>query len=97
LYDKNQGHPHSLDNGQLVNMKTINASDFEAKCSQLMSEVAETGDVIIITRNGQPVAQLGPAIVRATTLSGLHKGKIDIIGDIVAPTGERWDAECSPS
>ena len=78
-------------------MKTINASEFKAKCLQLMSEVAETGDVIVITKNGKPVAQLGPVILRPTTLSGAHKGKIGIVGDVAAPMGEPWDAECSPS
>lgn len=78
-------------------MKTIKASEFKAKCLQLMSEVAESGDVIVITKNGQAVAQLGPVILRPTTLSGAHKGKIGIAGDIVAPMGEPWDAECSPS
>ena len=33
-------------------MKTIKASEFKAKCLQLMSEVAETGEVIVITKNG---------------------------------------------
>lgn len=75
-------------------MKTIKASGFKAKCLQLMNEVAETGDIIVITKNGQPVAQLGPVIVRPTTLCGAHKGKIDLVGDIVAPMDEAWGAEC---
>jgi len=33
-------------------MKTIETSEFEAKCVQLMSEVSETGDVIVIAKNG---------------------------------------------
>jgi antitoxin (DNA-binding transcriptional repressor) of toxin-antitoxin stability system len=39
-------------------MKTIKASEFKAKCLQLMNEVAKSGHVIVITKNGQPVAQL---------------------------------------
>ena len=74
-------------------MKTIKASDFKAKCLQIMNEVAESGTVIVITKNGKPVAQLAPVVSRATTLAGAHQGKISIVGDIVAPVGELLDAE----
>ncbi|MGH7185169.1 MAG: type II toxin-antitoxin system Phd/YefM family antitoxin [Pseudomonadota bacterium] len=77
--------------------RTIKASEFKAKCLQLMSEVAETGETIVVTKNGQPVAQLGPVISRATTLAGAHRGQITIRGDILAPVDEAWEAECSSS
>ena len=76
-------------------MKTIKASEFKAKCLQLMNEVAKSGHVIVITKNGQPVAQLAPVVSRPATLAGSHKGKIDIVGDIVGPLSDPWDAECS--
>jgi antitoxin (DNA-binding transcriptional repressor) of toxin-antitoxin stability system len=62
-----------------------------------MNEVAESGDVIVITKNGQPAAQLGPAVLRPPTLAGAHRGRIDIVGDIVAPLHELWEAECLSS
>jgi prevent-host-death family protein len=74
-------------------MQTIKASEFKAKCLQLMNEVAESGEIIVITKNGQPVAQLAPITSRPTSLAGCHQGKISIIGDIIAPVGESWDAE----
>ena len=74
-------------------MQTIKASEFKAKCLQLMNEVAESGEIIVITKNGQPVAQLTPVSSRPTSLVGCHKGKISIVGDIIAPLGEQWDAE----
>ena len=40
--------------------RTIKASEFKAKCLQLMDEVAETGDEIVITKNGRPVSRLVP-------------------------------------
>ena len=76
-------------------MKTIKASEFKAKCLQLMNEVAESGDIIVITKNSQPVAQLAPVVSRPATLAGSHRGNIDILGDIVGPLGEPWNAECS--
>jgi prevent-host-death family protein len=74
-------------------MKTIKASEFKAKCLKLMDEVAETEETIVITKNGRPVAQLGPVVERPKTLLGLHKGQITILGDIIEPIDEEWEAE----
>lgn len=69
-------------------MQTIQASKFKAKCLALMDEVARTGETILVTKNGKPVAELRPHRgARAKTLIGLHKGRIKILGDIVAPIG----------
>ena len=38
--------------------RTIKASEFKAKCLKLMDEVAETGEEIVITKNGRPTARL---------------------------------------
>jgi prevent-host-death family protein len=43
-----------------VVMRTIKASEFKARCLKLMDEVAASGESLFITRNGKPVAQLGP-------------------------------------
>ena len=87
-YGHNSGHI----NGAL--MYTIQASEFKAKCLALMDEVARTGQAIIVTKNGRPVAELHPHHPpRAKSLIGLHKGRIAIKGDIVSPMGEGlWDA-----
>ena len=73
-------------------IKTIKASEFKAKCLALMDEVAESGEPLVITKNGKPVAQLGPVVVRATTLLGAHAGKTHILGDIIAPIDVEWEA-----
>ena len=73
-------------------MKTIKASEFKAKCLKLMDEVAETGQPLVITKNGRAVAQLGPVVVRPRTLAGAHRGKIRILGDILAPIDAEWEA-----
>jgi len=56
-------------------------------------EVAETGQSVVITKNGRAVAQLGPVISRPRTLAGAYKGKIHIAGDILAPVPEQWEAQ----
>ncbi|OGA03810.1 MAG: prevent-host-death protein [Betaproteobacteria bacterium RIFCSPLOWO2_02_FULL_62_17] len=75
-------------------MHTIQASEFKAKCLALMDEVARTGQAIVVTKNGRPVAELRPhRPPRARSLIGLQKGRIAIKGDIVSPVGARlWDA-----
>ncbi|MFQ5775611.1 MAG: type II toxin-antitoxin system Phd/YefM family antitoxin [Kiloniellaceae bacterium] len=72
-------------------MKTIKASEFKAKCLQLMDQVAESGETLVITKNGKPVAQLGPIVSKPKTLFGAHKGQLRIKGDIVSPLGVEWE------
>ncbi len=55
-------------------MKTVKASEFKAKCLSLMDEVAETGEGIIVTKNGKPVSRLMPATDRPRSVYGLHRG-----------------------
>ncbi len=74
-------------------MKSIKASEFKAKCLKLMDQVAETGETLVITKNGHPVAELRPAKRRLESLFGAHKGLIEITGDIIAPLDEDWEAE----
>jgi prevent-host-death family protein len=75
-------------------MQTIQASKFKAKCLALMDQVARTGETILVTKNGKPVAELRPHRgPRAKSLIGLHRGRIKIRGDIVSPIGtELWEA-----
>ena len=72
----------------------IAAGLFKAKCLELMDRVAERHETITVTKRGKPVARLvpvQPAPQRA--LFGYLRGKGTITGDIVAPTGETWEAQ----
>ena len=75
-------------------MPSIQASEFKAKCLALMDQVARTGETIVVTKNGQPVAELrAHRPPRAPSLIGLQQGQISIQGDIVsALDGPQWDA-----
>ena len=65
---------------------TIQASEFKAKCLALMDQVARTGEAIVITKYGKPVAELRPhAAPRAPSLIGLYRGKVHMTGDILTP------------
>jgi prevent-host-death family protein len=71
----------------------IKASEFKAKCLQLLDEVQSTGDEIIITKHGRPVGKLTAYRPRPQSPFGLHQGRIRARDDLTAPTGESWDAE----
>jgi prevent-host-death family protein len=73
-------------------MQTIKASEFKAKCLALMDQVNESGDEIIITKNGVPVSKLSPIINKPKTLFGMSKQNIEIIGDILKPIDVEWNA-----
>ena len=70
--------------------RTIKASEFKAKCLQLMDEVAEGGGEIIITKNGKPVSRLTPYRERPKSFFGADRGRIEILGDIVSPMPAEW-------
>jgi prevent-host-death family protein len=72
--------------------KTIKASEFKAKCLALMDEVARTGQRVVITKNGEPVADLVPHDAKKRSPFGIWKGKVEIIGDIISPIDVEWDA-----
>jgi len=71
----------------------INAGQFKAKCLKLMDEVSIRRGEIVITKRGKPVARLVPCEGKMPPLYGRMKGTITFLGDIVAPTGEKWHAE----
>ena len=67
-------------------MKTINASEFKAKCLAILDEVNQTREEIIILKRGVPVARLVPPISDEETYpqDGL-RGSVTIHGDIIEP------------
>ena len=62
-------------------MREIKASEFKAKCLKLIDEVNETGEAIIITKRGKPVARIERECTASKTLRGSFKGKIELIGN----------------
>ena len=71
---------------------TISASQFKARCLGLMDQVAATGEVLVITKNGQPVAELHAcASARRASPFGLHPG-VEIHSDLLAPIDSAWAA-----
>ncbi|HVV45237.1 MAG TPA: type II toxin-antitoxin system prevent-host-death family antitoxin [Bryobacteraceae bacterium] len=75
--------------------RQIAAGEFKARCLALLDEVQQKREEIVVTKRGKPVARLVPVEEEKTKRDtfGYMKGTITILGDIVAPSGEIWDAE----
>ncbi len=72
-------------------MKEMKASEFKAKCLQLMDDVAATGEPVVVTKNGRPVSRLEPYRQRPTTLFGSLAGAMILTADIVDPLDVEWE------
>jgi prevent-host-death family protein len=74
--------------------QTIAAGKFKATCLGLLDEVQRERKEIIITKRGKPVARIVPVETeKIPNLFGRMKGSVEILGDIISPIGEIWDAE----
>lgn len=72
----------------------MGAGEFKAKCLELMDWVAAENGEVIITKRGKAVAKLVSYIPPAKPdWFGCMKGSFEIIGDIVGPLGEKWEAD----
>ena len=71
-------------------VRSIPAGAFKATCLALLDEVAMTGQEVIVTKRGRPVAKVSPV---APEKSRSLLGSVRREKDIVAPVGEEWDAD----
>jgi prevent-host-death family protein len=70
--------------------RMMKASEFKAKCLALMDEVERTGEKVVITKKGKPVAELGPHRSGKQDAFGILKGRLFITGDIISPMHDDW-------
>lgn len=67
--------------------KTIAAGKFKAECLGLLDKIALTGERLIITKRGKPVAQILPVEPPPSLL-----GSVTFKGDILSPIDVKWNA-----
>jgi len=76
-------------------MRRIAISHFKATCLAVLEDVRTTGEPVIVTRRGVPVAQVNPPAESDVPRRrlGVMEGRGRIIGDIIAPAAEpsEWD------
>jgi prevent-host-death family protein len=77
-------------------MQEIAISKFKATCLAVLDKVRKTGEPILITRFGQPVAEICPVgAIHPGRRFGLRTHTGAILGDIVGPTGDESDWEAA--
>ena len=72
-------------------MRTIPAGRYKAQCLKLLDEVAETGETIVVTKRGKPVAKVEP-VEEPPSLRGSVVYLVDD-DELLFSTGEVWDVE----
>ena len=80
-------------------MKEIAISKFKATCLAVLERVRKTGEPVVITRFGQPMAQIiPPEAAKRVPRLGAGAGTMVILGDIVGPIGDEsdWEAAQDP-
>jgi antitoxin (DNA-binding transcriptional repressor) of toxin-antitoxin stability system len=82
-----------------VTMDEISISKFKATCLAVIDRVNKTGKTVVITRFGQPLAELRPVGLHVSTRRFGHRTHTGVIlGDIVSPVGDEsdWEAAQEP-
>jgi prevent-host-death family protein len=78
--------------------QTLAISEFKATCLAVLERVRRTGRPVLVTRRGEPIAQVIPPTPaeRSPSWLGCMAGKAKILGDIIAPTTESDEWETLP-
>lgn len=72
-------------------MQLISASRFKAQCLALLDDVALTGEELVVTKRGRPIARV-VAIDEPKPLAGSVTFHVSD-DELVAPLDVAWDAE----
>ena len=76
-------------------MERIAISKFKARCLAILDRVCRTGEPVLVTRFGKPVAEITPPTEREVdpTWHGRYRDRLSIEGDIVEPASSSADWE----
>jgi prevent-host-death family protein len=66
-------------------MKQMPAGEFKARCLSVMDDVNATGEPVLITKRGAPVAKITPVSSKKRDLFGFMAGQFEIVGNIESP------------
>jgi prevent-host-death family protein len=75
--------------------ETIAISEFKATCLAVLERVRRTGTSIVITKRGEPVAEINPPSPASTGTNwlGAMQGTATLVDDLIAPVSapNEWD------
>ena len=75
-------------------MESIKLSEFKVACAEVIEKVHRTGEPVVITRSGEPLAEIvPPARPKPRRSLGSMRGSGRIVGDIISPVSDEadWD------
>lgn len=73
--------------------KTVSVSKFKSECLSLLRNMQQTGEPLLITKHGKPLARVTPPSEQTQRKLGTLKDKIEILDDIISPAGSEEDWE----
>jgi prevent-host-death family protein len=84
---------YSVDHVSLASMKTMLVSDFKAKCIGVLKEVQRTGEPVVVTLRGKPMARVEPLKAdKPGKQLGRLEGAITVHCDLVrSDTAGDWE------
>lgn len=75
----------------VMSARNVPASRFKAECLMMLDEVARTGEEIVITKRGRPVARVTPAVEPEGLLGSVRFIVED--EELIRPLDIPWNAE----
>lgn len=66
-------------------MRQMSAGKFKARCLAVVDQVNATGEPVLITKRGTPVAKVVAVTSKKQDLFGFMAGELKIVGDIESP------------
>jgi len=73
-------------------MKTIAVAQFKAHCLQLFEELRSKHEHFVVTKRGEPIAEIIPFRHHSQKERSELLGSILFEKDIISPLEESWDA-----
>lgn len=76
-------------------MESIAISKFKATCLAVLEKVRQTGQPVLVTRRGEPIAEIVPASrpVRGKRKLGMFADSAKIVGDVISPAADEREWE----
>lgn len=82
-----------MHDGKVSRVRTIDVSEFNEKCLEIVDEVACERNEFVITKNGRPISRLMPLREKPKSLFGIDKGRFELLDDIISPVNVEWESQ----
>ena len=75
-------------------MKSIAVTAFKARCVSLLEDVARTGEPLLVTKRGKPLARVVASGECGARPQVSLAGTVTVVGDLIGPVlpASAWDA-----